>query len=185
MPDVLRINPDGSNVIAIKYSDSSGDVLDWDGRSSDGRVVTNGTYEIQITEKNNLIGTLTASKTVVVLGLTKTFLGNISIVPNPYTNEYGGGIDIRWDFGLGAWSEDPAGGVDGAVTIRILNVAGEMVRIMTGSLHQGDMLWDTKAAGGAEVSNGVYIVIVDGRSRTGYSERKIQKLAITRGGNQK
>jgi flagellar hook assembly protein FlgD len=183
VPDLISIKPGGANNIDIKYSNNSGDVLTWDGKTADGIVVSNGSYEIQVVVKDDIRGTVSTSKTIIVLRESEQYLGNISIVPNPYTkkDEALGGVEIRWDSNAPAWQLNYPLAAAGTVRIMILNLNGELVRVLAGNLKTGMVKWDTKTARGGNAAGGTYIVIVEGLSDSGYRERKIQKLAIVRG----
>jgi flagellar hook assembly protein FlgD len=169
VPDVITIDPAGGNSVAVKYSGNSTDALNWDGKNASGQIVSNGIYEIQIVVKNDTVGTVSASKTVSVLNSGKINLGKITIVPNPFNAALSDSININWE-----------GTMTGRVSINILNVAGELVRAFSGDLSTGSVSWDTRTGGGALVTNGLYVVIIEGRSSSGYMDRKVQKLAIIR-----
>jgi hypothetical protein len=184
VPDLISIDPAGNNSISIKYTGNASDVLAWDGRTGAGMTVSNGIYEIQIIVKDDIRGMVSASKTVTVLGAAKAFLGKLSIVPNPLTQsdfDSLGGVEIRWDFGAPAWQPNYPLAVPGTVRIMILDAAGGLVRELTGNLAAGTINWDTKTPSGRPVAGGVYIVVVEARSASGYLERKMQKIAIIRG----
>lgn len=183
--DLITLVPGANNNVAIKYTGNAADVLTWDGRTGDGMVVSNGIYELQITVKDDIRGIVSTSKTVTVMSEHDKFLGNISLVPNPYTknDEALGGIEIRWDFGAAAWVLNNPMAVPGRINIKIMDMSGALVRKLSGSLSAGYVKWDTIAAKGNPAAGGVYIVIVEAVSAEGYLERKIQKLAIIRGNN--
>jgi flagellar hook assembly protein FlgD len=171
IPDVFALNPDGQNNFSIKFTSTLGDSINWDGRNEAGLVVSNGIYEIKINMVNEFAGSMSIVKTVTLLGVGITnFVGNVTIVPNPYRGDAGAGaVEIRWD-GLTA----------GQARIMILNVAGGLVRELKGPLGGGVIAWDTKNGAGKAVSNGVYVIIVEGHSAAGYLDRKVQKMAVLR-----
>jgi flagellar hook assembly protein FlgD len=169
VPDVITIDPAGGNSVVVKYSGNAGDSITWDGKDNAGLIVSNGIYEIQILVKDSVAGTVMAEKTVSILNSGKVNLGKIAIVPNPFREEQGSSITITWD-----------GAMEGRVSVSILNIAGERVKELTGDLNAGSIAWNTNTASGSPVPNGLYIVIVEGKSASGYMDRKIQKLAILR-----
>ena len=169
MPDVITIDPAGGNSIAVKYSGNAADALTWDGKNAAGQIVSNGIYEIQIVVKNDTVGTVSASKTVSVLNSGKISLGKISIVPDPFNAALSDSITINWE-----------GAMAGRVNIKILDVTGGLVRAFSGDLSTGSVIWDTRTGAGARVTNGLYIVVIEARSSSGYMDRKVQKLAIIR-----
>jgi flagellar hook assembly protein FlgD len=70
--------------------------------------------------------------------------------------------------------------LSGRVDVKIINVAGELVRELTGDLVTGSIVWDTNTASGSPVPNGFYIAAVEAKSSSGYMDRKVQKFAILR-----
>jgi hypothetical protein len=146
VPDLISIKPGGSSNVTIKYTNNAADVLTWDGRTSAGMLVSNGIYEIQIIVKDDIRGTASTAKSVMVLRESDTVLGNLSIAPNPYTksNQASGGMEIRWDFGAPAWQPNYAYAASGHIRIMILDVAGGLVRELAGDLSTGMIKWDTK-----------------------------------------
>jgi len=169
VPDVITIDPAGANSVVVKYSGNAGDSITWDGKDNAGLIVSNGIYEIQIVVKDAVAGTVIAEKTVSILNSGKVNLGKITIVPNPFRVDQGSSVGIRWD-----------GAMPGTVSVRIINVAGELVRELTGDLAVGSISWDASTGSGSPVPNGLYIVVIEGKSASGYMDRKIQKLAIIR-----
>lgn len=180
MPDLITIKPGADNSVSIKYTNNASDVLLWDGMTGEGTLVSNGIYEIQVIVKDDIRGLASAAKSVTVLRESETYLGEISVVPNPYTKDefYLGGIEIRWDFGTGA-------AVPGNVRVSVYNAAGNLVRVLAGALQAGAIKWDLLNAAREPAAGGLYIVVVEGINAAGHLERKTQKLAVIRGINAK
>ena len=107
------------------------------------------------------------------------FLGNVSIVPNPYTGS-GNGIEIRWDFGTAPWNSFPNGAPTGTVKTGIYNINGELIRQLSGTLEDAKLDWDAKTVSGRPASPGLYIAVMQAKRSGGIIEMSRQKIAITR-----
>lgn len=170
MPDTVAIDPSGEKEVSINFTGNLGSSFAWDGRNEDGITVSNGIYQMQVIVVNEFTGITSVAKSVTVLstGITE-FMGAIVIAPNPYRGGAGGLVEIRW-----------ASSAAGSARIMIINAAGELVRELSAALESGVVAWDTTNTRGAAVSNGLYIVIIEGRSTAGYFDRKTQRLAVLR-----
>jgi len=81
---------------------------------------------------------------------------------NPY-------ITIQWTLnGLEA----------GIIKIKIYNIAGELVKHMTGDLSSGSLQWDMKTDNGKYVARGIYICLIEARNSEGYRDNRILKISI-------
>ena len=171
IPDVLTLSASGGSSFAIKFTSDLSNSINWDGKNEAGVAVSNGVYEIKISMINDNLGSMSVTKTVVLLNAGVTdFVGNLKIVPNPYRGEAANGaVKIRWD-----------GMTAGHARVMILDVSGALVRELIGPLEAGEVPWDTNNSAGKPVPNGIYIAIVEGKSAAGYLDRKTQKLAVLR-----
>lgn len=176
-PDVIVINNNKPNDINITYGTGDNDFIIWDGRNSFGLAVSSGIYELQVCLRTREGFLKEATRTVFIRNEGKKYLGNISIVPNPYRGTTNG-IEIRWDLGGVTWMPDPGGAQTGEVAVLICSVSGEQVRKIYGKLQAGRVVWDLKSASGELVTTGIYIAVIEAKSSDGYLERKTQKIAV-------
>jgi flagellar hook assembly protein FlgD len=159
--------------INIKYGTNLGEYMVWDGRDSEGTIVQNGVYEIQVIMKTDQDITLESTRTVMVLREGKNFIDQLIVQPNPYDGTKGPGyVTFRWTF--------LTAGETGKVTIRVYNVAGELVHKMEGDLanNTAGITWDLKIGSSLHVSRGIYTCVLEAKNSTGYVERKMQKMAV-------
>ncbi|MBP7793368.1 MAG: hypothetical protein KA120_09970, partial [Candidatus Goldbacteria bacterium] len=115
--------------------------------------------------------TMEASKTVSVLREDKLYFDKIIAIPNPAM----AGSDIMPYMTI-QWTMQVA--ETGKITVKIYNVAGELVRRLEGDLSAGSLQWDMKTDGGKYVSRGIYICVIEGKSSEGYRDRKLLKVGI-------
>ena len=167
--DRLIFTKAGENAV-IKYGSNIGDYILWDGKNQAGEIVASGIYEVQVVLKNAKSGAISeASKTVTVLREGKVYIKDLKAQPNPYTKGNFGIIIFTWQL------EGPE---TGEVRIRIYNVAGELVRQLTGDLGVGMIVWDLKTENRHYASRGIYIAVMDAKNSEGYKDSKIIKFAI-------
>jgi hypothetical protein len=149
------------------FSQNSSDFMLWDGMNDGGTMVTSGSYEIEIVINKGGY-TVKTSKSIVVLVDKIKFLGNLKIYPCPYSGQ-AGGITFRWDENIvGAMTA-------GTVKIKIYNAAGELSAEFSAALADGKKAWKP---GGAGMSPGVYVCVLEGKSFSGRIDRKIGKFAL-------
>jgi len=154
----------------IKYGNNIGDYIYWDGKNQEGEIVSSGIYEVQVILKNAESGIVSeASKTVTVLREGKVYIEELKAVPNPYVKGSGGIIRFEWTL---------QGAEAGTVTIRIYNVAGELIKRLEGYLAAGAINWDLKTEDGNDATRGIYIAVMEAKNSEGYKDRKIIKFAI-------
>jgi hypothetical protein len=156
--------------IDIKYGNNIGDYITWDGKNQEGGIVSSGIYEVQVILRNAKDGVVSeASKTVTVLREGKVYIKELVAKPNPYVKGSGGQIRFEWKLE----------GIEvGRVTIRIYNVAGELVRKLEGQLGDGHIAWDLKTQNKSYASRGIYIAVMEAKNKEGYKDSKIIKFAI-------
>ncbi len=164
--NIIPIEKEGSDII-ISYGGEPGANVKWDGRNEKGEVVSSGTYEVQIITKTEQGLKVQASKTVIILNEGKEFMKEIKVQPNPVEKSKVNKVKIGWE------SEG-----EGKVSIYIYNIAGELVRKIEGRLEAGGIEWDLKTGSGAVVSQGNYIMVIEGISKGGYVNRAKAKAAI-------
>jgi flagellar hook assembly protein FlgD len=112
-----------------------------------------------------------ASKTVVVLREEKLYFDKVEAIPNPaFADENNlSNITIKWT--LQSFET-------GKISIKIYNIAGEIVRHITGDLAAGSLQWDMKTDNGNYVSRGIYVCVIEGKNSEGYKDMKILKVGI-------
>jgi len=163
--DVLYVGKD-SKIVEIGYAE--GQSIIWDGLNSQGQMVSSGTYEIQVEVKTEQGYKVIASKTVSIISEGKgEVLGYTKIYPNPYK------LSNALSKAKIEWKNSGRGTVD----IRIYNINGDLVRKIRTDLDKGIAEWDLKTSAGTMVSNGVYVIIIEGKKETG--EREIKKLKFS------
>jgi len=165
-----------SGIVDINYG--SGNIIKWDGKNGLGELINNGTYEIQIQVALNNGYKTVASKIVTILrekGISALIDPDSpelypKIYPNPIVLEGGDGeIKLEWFNPL-----------QGQITIKIYNVAGELVKLIRGNLNVKVLNWDLKTDKGERVSGGLYIVVFEAIKISGEKEQKIKKFSIIR-----
>jgi flagellar hook assembly protein FlgD len=168
--DIIVIEKNGVPV-NIKYGSNLTDYLQWDGKNEDGVVVSSGNYEIQLSVKTEQGNITYASKTVVLLREDKTYLAGLEIWPNPFTNEsVSGSVVFRWTC--------VTAGETGDAYIRIYNIAGELVKQINTTLEAGLAAWDLRTGSYEHVGTGIYIAVITTKNEQGYTDIKVQKLAV-------
>jgi flagellar hook assembly protein FlgD len=155
----------GAPSITIYYT--STEFLPWDGKNAQGDYLQNGVYEVQLLVKTSTGSNIIASKPITILNEgTPDVLGTMKSLPNPYTGDTTTPLKFTWQ---------PSAG--GTIKIKIYNIAGELVRTLTGDLGAAAINWDLKGVGGQIVSSGTYICVVEGIDNTGNKKTKIIKIA--------
>jgi flagellar hook assembly protein FlgD len=168
--DLLIIEKNGAPV-NIKYGTGATDYIQWDGKNEDGKVVSSGNYELQLSVKSETGAVTNAAKTVMLLREDKTFLADFSGMPSPYT------ADSGVDYITFKWSCKTAGET-GYVYIRVYNVAGELVAQIRTKLEASSAIWDLQAGSDGHVSRGFYAAVITAKNKDGYTDVKTTKLAI-------
>ena len=159
---------DTANSIPISYGTGLTDRFYWDGKNENGLLVSNGTYEIQVTIKTNMGSVIEASKKVVILHKDIEFLNDLVIAPNPFP----GGILPVINIGWGPTAQT------GEILIRIYNIAGEQVKRKEARIEDLSFAWNMENEQSNKVSPGLYVIVVDAKNDEGFLNRKLQKLCI-------
>jgi hypothetical protein len=167
--EILGIPDDGSTV-PVKYN-AAGDSIPWDGKNDQGKVVSSGNYELQVTVKTLQGTVVNASKTVIVLRQDKTYLDKLSVYPNPYeASTAAPGVTFAWTF--------KTTGETGTAVIRVYNVAGELVKMIKADLAAMSATWDLRTEDNEHISRGFYVVILTAKNAAGYGDNKSTKMAV-------
>jgi len=170
LQDTIYLNKT-QNDILIQYGPGAGENIIWDGMNQDGVLVTNGIYEIQVVIKTQQ-GTISeASKTVVILREDKLYFDKVTAAPNPAT----AGIDLI-PYITFTWTLK--GLETGIISVKIYNIAGEIVRHIKGDLGAGSLQWDMKTDNGKYVARGIYVCVIEGKNKQGYKDMRVLKVAI-------
>ncbi|HPI04231.1 MAG TPA: hypothetical protein PKZ78_10375, partial [Candidatus Goldiibacteriota bacterium] len=166
--DMLVIDKNGSD-LSLVYGDGVGEYIRWDGLNNQGKAVSSGTYEIQVIVKNVQGQTIEASKTVIILNEGKKFLESVLITPNPVDKKVLPAVLFRW-----------TGSGFGEMTVSIYTINGELVRRLSAKFETFFQFipWDLRAANGDNVAQGYYVVVFEAVSKEGFTDRKVEKLAI-------
>lgn len=170
MDDVISFEQGGVPA-QIKYGTGASQYLNWDGKNSDGKLVTAGNYELQLLVKK-ADGTVSkATKTVIVLRDDKKYLDTLEVWPNPYTQDSGvSQVVFNWSLLTAA--------ENGQAYIRIYNKAGELVFTIKTYIQAGTASWNLRTTTGERASRGVYNCVLTAKNDQGYNDLKSVKLAI-------
>ena len=179
-PDIIRLYSEKENLIQIQFTKNPNDFIEWDCKSENGTLLTTGIYEIQVIVVKNNMKPIIVTKTISIINPGKSFLGEISIIPNPVDRKENNNIQIRWDFGMKPWNYNPDYAFEGETNIKIYNIAGELIWKRISQLQTGYIEWDTKTTNGNLTTRGIYICVIDAMNKSGYFERRINKIVIIR-----
>jgi len=178
LDDVLYVGTGAP--IPLKYG-NGGQTANWDGKNLEGKTVSNGTYEVVVEVKEAGGYKSVAAKTVTVLGEQGASVfadpsGKLypKIYPNPLVTD---GSVLNTAAVIDWYIAAP-----GEITVKIYNVAGELVRRMDGDLNLKPMTWDLKEQNGQEVSSGLFIIVLQAKVKDGRRETIATKLAVIKVG---
>ncbi|HJT23687.1 MAG TPA: hypothetical protein VJ873_03880, partial [bacterium] len=155
------ITPDstGTQPGAVTMVDNQGVTLArWDGRADDGNIVSNGTYymEFRVSEGNGEQTVIV--KTISVIGHTK--VTSVFVEPNVLTEQHSVAT-FQAPYGM-------------SMSIRVYDVAGELVAKVQSSPGAGVVTWDA-----SKLASGFYLAVVDLRDGAGHNQgQKILKLSV-------
>jgi flagellar hook assembly protein FlgD len=168
VPALILSNKGVSAPVQIRFGTPVNDFMLWDGKNNSGMAVSSGVYVAKILIKTESMLIAVASSNVTVLKLDGGFLSDIKAVPNPYDGT-GNGIELRWG------ANDT-----GTVVISIYNIKGELVRVINEKLETGRAMWDITTSKGNQVSNGLYIAVLQGASNSGNRGNLKIKIYVNR-----
>jgi|GEM_PF-5680650 len=137
--------------ILLEYN-TTGGIIQWDGRNDRGEFVTSGKYQIRIDYVKDSATVITAVKDITIMntGADKPISG-CKAYPNPvYAGNSGGVSTIAWT------PHAPGGRVD----VNIFTISGELVRSLNADIMQGECRWDLKTVSGKNAANGTYIAVI-------------------------
>ena len=160
----------GVNAIDITYGTGLFDYVTWDGLNDQGLAVSSGSYEVQVNLVTNQGRTTVATKTITVLSEKVSYMGDVSIQPNPYVHSASLTKTIRF-----AWIP---GTETGWMNVTVYNIAGEKVVSFRTTLESGSVVWNVKTGDNSKAANGYFVVVFESQNRTGRLDRKIEKLAM-------
>jgi flagellar hook assembly protein FlgD len=157
----------------IKYGDSG--TQQWDGTNMLGKLVTSGTYEIEVEIKTGDGYTAVASKTITVLNQANgPVLSGVKFYPNPFI--VSGSASMEGPMAI-AWNGN---GLTGKVHIKIYNVAAELVSRIEANIADGAAAWNLRSVNGELVSSGFYVAMIESITTNGQVERRVVKLSVIR-----
>jgi flagellar hook assembly protein FlgD len=168
VPALILSNKGNAAPVQIRFGTPANDFMLWDGKNNNGMAVSSGVYVAKILIKTEAMLIAVASSNVTVLKLDGGFLSDIKAVPNPYDGT-GNGIELRWG------ANDT-----GTVVINIYNLKGELVRVIYAKLETGSAMWDITSSRGNQVSNGLYVAVLQGVSSSGNRGNLKVKLYVNR-----
>ena len=122
----------------------------WNATDQSGKLVTNGFYELVITQPLSDGTSVTLERTVFIDPQGRTAPAQVTAWPNILHG--GGQVKITAVIGT-----SPA---DSGSRIKIYTVSGELVRTLIPSA--GQVTWDLNNSTGQAVSSGLYLVVLDG-----------------------
>ena len=173
---VLHIRNDGAPIVTINYGGTA--PLTWDGTNSQGRLVSNGVYEVQLQTKTSGGYAEISSKQVIILreqgDTVLTDPANPEawpkVLPNPKLITGSGQDSVTFEWYLT--------GADGEVLIRIYNMAGELIYVTETPLIPNQFTWNLRTTGNHAIASGMFIVIMEGTSQVGDTEVAVRKFVI-------
>lgn len=168
LDDIYSIGTPG-DIVSISYG--AGNTYYWDGKNAQGELVGSGVYEIQVEAFFINSESVTVSKSVSILnGSSNNLINGQKAYPNPFvmaTASSNPNAAIAWQ----------PGGV-GTMNIRIYNTAGELVKVITTALESGSAVWDVSSAQGTPAASGLYIIVLEAKSKSGTIQVKKIKFAV-------
>jgi hypothetical protein len=175
---VLTVNPSPPSAFSpgeitgtagdLDYAQISymGVTVTWDGTNENGTIVGNGIYVMQLMGIDANGSKTVAQADITILHNGYEVFNNVKILPNPVNPLLTGTVVIKYDMMSNA-----------KVTIKVYNVAGELVKILQDYTAAGEVKWVLKE----KVSTGIYILVIYARTDTGMTKTMIEKMAVTYG----
>jgi hypothetical protein len=159
----------GATDIRIFWGSGLTDYVSWDGRNDQGLAVTPGTYEVQVGTVSSSGSSILASKTILLLDEGEKFITSVAIAPNPFNMRKSTTKAVKF-----VWVSSSTGFMD----VAIYNFVGEKVKTLSAKLEDGSVSWNMYTADNSRLSDGNYVVIMHGRSSSGYTETKMLKMSV-------
>jgi flagellar hook assembly protein FlgD len=172
--DIIYIGEGGG----YEFNVGGSNIVNWDGKTGEGKRIANGIYEIQVKIKTKSGVEKIASKTVTIFVIDgkKVLIDPENpasfprVYPNPVVMETEEGEQIiEW------YRSYP-----GEIKIKIYNISGELVYETKGNLNNKYIKWDLNTKNGMPVSSGLYIIVLQAKKITGEEELSIIKSAVIR-----
>jgi flagellar hook assembly protein FlgD len=158
------------NKFDIYYAENK--MVQWDGRNSLGKLVSTGTYEINVELRTGEGLTLVTGKKVTILNIAQDrVIDDLKIYPNPCVVE-----PKKFQKIYITWTSASTG----KISAKVYNIAGELIVRLNGNIEAGYLDWDLRTAGGAKVSGGYYIILIEAMNKEGRYEKTILKFVILR-----
>jgi hypothetical protein len=152
--------------VSLALKEANGSVLayTWDGRNSQGQEVASGTYVVQLMSQGTGSSQILSSKTFTVLSPIKPGAPKVLTGPNPL-----GPKDTSLVF---KFAPQPVGD---AVTVKLYNVAGELVAQGLGNASRGKL---NLAVG--NWASGIYLAVFEVWDHGSLLSKQLIKVAIQR-----
>ncbi len=161
----------GDNKPQLVINYAVGESVTWDGKNTEGRLVSSGVYEIEVTVKTKDGFIIKVSKSVSVLnqGAAGT-IGDIKIMPNPFKFSSENGKDTTAII----WS----GRADGDMLVKIYGLSGENIREFRVRIAEGEVVWNMKTEAGSRIVSGIYVCVLEAKKDSGEMEFQTAKMAV-------
>ena len=153
------------DTVSIKLSD--GTIISWDAKSAGGAAVPNGFYTVTVTSVLPNGQIRKATDTFALVRAYEELIISARFVPNPAKE--------------GVWLSYSLASPFAVMTVRIYNVAGELVWKTEVTGATASFKWDLRNRQGTRVTPGLYIAALEASdAQTGMKSRKLLRLAVVR-----
>jgi flagellar hook assembly protein FlgD len=153
--------------------------VSWDGKNSEGNTVANGIYEVQVEIKTADGYKVVSSRSITVMATDDqsvlTDPSNAKAFPKVYPNPM---TYMGDDFTTQTATIEWFAAVPGRITIRIYNVAGELVKSIPADLAAKSVKWDVRTEGGESLASGLYVFVLQARTLDGKTETRMTKWSL-------
>ena len=138
----------------------------WDGTNENGTIVNNGVYYIQLLVIDENGYKTVAQTQITVMHAGYDVIGNVRIEPNPFRYKTNNVLTIKYKINNNT-----------KVSIKVYNIAGELVKTLHDYNNAGEIKWEIKDSGN-KIASGIYIMVIYAKTDKGQTETVILKFAI-------
>ena len=143
-----------------------GTIINWDGRSDTGQIVSNGQYFIEVRTNDGMGSDATVTREVTVIHTALTIGdGQVLVYPNPLSER----VDGK-QFTFATSGNPPV-----TLNVKIYTLAGELVDTAVSQTDASQLVWDFS---GRVIASGLYLAVVETTDAMGGMQRQVKKLAI-------